>query len=119
MGLFVALPLCLGLFSTLIYSYRTPRSHGECLIVSIVPMVLRGAGPLLFAFEGVIFIVMAAPLGLGLSALGGAVGYWIQEGRWRLKGRWTMMGLVLIAPRWMGLEPGIEGQEPLLVVSTD
>lgn len=118
-GLFVAMPFCLGLFSTLIYSDRTPRTHSECLMVSIAPLILLGAGLLLLAFEGVICIVMAAPLGLGLSALGGVVGYWIQEARWRSKGRWAMMGLVLMLPSlWVGLDPGIGGQPPLFVVTS-
>jgi uncharacterized membrane protein YhaH (DUF805 family) len=118
-GLFVAMPFCLGLFSVLIYSYRTPRTHSECVMVSIAPLVLLGAGLLLLAFEGVICILMAAPLGLGLSALGGVVGYWIQEARWRLKGRSVMMGLVLmVTPLWMGLDPKIQGEPPLLAVSS-
>ncbi len=116
-GLFVAVPFCLGLFSTLIYSYRTPRTQRECLMVSIAPAVLMGVGLLLLAVEGVICIAMAAPLGLGLSALGGIVGYGVQEGRWKLRGRPAMMGIVLLTmPVWMGLDPSIEGEPPLLVV---
>jgi len=116
-GLFVAVPFCLGLFSTLIYSYRTPRTQTECVMVSVAPVVLLGAGLLLLAFEGVICIAMAAPLGLGISALGGIVGYWIQESRWKVKGRPAMMGLVLmVMPLSMGLDPSIEGEPPLLVV---
>ncbi len=55
----------------LIYSWRVRRSLGECLVVSIAPVVLLGARLLLFAFEGLICILMAAPIGLALSALGG------------------------------------------------
>jgi uncharacterized membrane protein YhaH (DUF805 family) len=116
-GLFVAVPFCLGMFSTLIYSYRMPRTLGECLMVSIAPVVLMGLGLLILAFEGVICIAMAAPLALGLSALGGMVGYGVQEGRWHLRGRPAMMGLVLmVMPLWMGLEPSTEGEPPLVVV---
>jgi uncharacterized membrane protein YhaH (DUF805 family) len=116
-GLFVAVPVCLGLFSTLIYSYRTPRTAAECLLVSVAPVALLGVGLLLLAFEGAICVLMAAPLGLGLSALGGIVGYCIQEGRWALRGRPTMMGLVLLVmPTCMGLDQFIEGKPPLLVV---
>jgi uncharacterized membrane protein YhaH (DUF805 family) len=92
LGLFVAMPFCLGLFSVLIYSYRTPRTQRECVMISIVPLVLLGAGLLLLAFEGVVCILMAAPLGLGLSAMGGVVGYWIQEARWRSKGAIRRIG---------------------------
>jgi len=116
-GLFVAVPFCLGLFSTLIYSYRTPRTQGECLMVSIAPVVLIGLGLLLLAFEGVICIAMAAPLGLGLSALGGVVGYWIQDSRWRPTGRPLTMGIVLVMmPFVMGLDKKVQAEPPLLVV---
>ena len=116
-GLFVAVPFCLGLFSTLIYSYRVRRSQAECLMVSIAPVVLMGLGLLLLAFEGVICIAMAAPLGLGLSAIGGVVGYWIQENRWKPTGRPLTMGIVLaMMPLWMGLDSKVEGEPPRLVV---
>ena len=111
------MPVDLGLLSTLIYSWRARRSFGECVIVGIAPVVLLGVGLLLLAFEGVICILMAAPVGLGLSALGGIVGYCVQEGRWMLKGRPAVMGLVLmVMPLWMGLDPKIEGEPPLLMV---
>jgi len=116
-GLFVAVPFCLGLFSTLVYSYRTPRTQGECLMVSIAPVVLLALGLLLLAFEGVICIAMAAPLGLGLSAIGGVVGYWIQESRWKPAGRPLTMGIVLVMmPLGMGLDAKVQGEPPLLVV---
>ena len=118
-GLFVAMPFCLGLFSTLIYSSRTPRTLGECLLISVAPMVLLAVGLLLLAFEGILCILMAAPLGLGLSALGGIAGYSFQAGRWMAKGRSAMMGIVLAAmPLGMGLSPSIEGQPSLLVVQS-
>lgn len=116
-GLFVGLPFCLGLFSTLIYGRRTPRRHSECLMVSIAPVVLLGLGLLLLAFEGVICIAMAAPLGLGLSAIGGMVGYWIQESRWKPAGRPLTMGIVLaIMPLGMGLDKQVQGDPPMLAV---
>ena len=116
-GLFVAMPVCLGLFSTLIYSYAGPRTASECLAVSIAPMVLLAVGLILFAFEGLICILMAAPIGLGLSAVGGIVGFLVQASRWGLKGHATMMSVaILIVPLTMGLDPKIESQPPVLVV---
>jgi uncharacterized membrane protein YhaH (DUF805 family) len=118
-GLFVAMPFCLGLLSTLIYSYRAPRKLSECLMVSIVPMVLLAAGLLLLAFEGVICILMAAPLGLALSVLGGLVGFGIQEGRWVMKGHPPIVGVVImVMPLCMALDPKVQGEPPLLQVSS-
>ena len=118
-GLFVALPVCLGLMSTLIYSHSAPRTFAECLVVSVTPMTLLAIGLLLLAFEGVICILMAAPLGLGLSALGGAAGYAVQLARWGRRGHTTMVGIVLmITPLTMGLDPKIENAPAVLVVQS-
>jgi uncharacterized membrane protein YhaH (DUF805 family) len=118
-GLFVGLPFCLGLFSSLVYSYHTPRSQVECIGVSVVPLVLLSIGILLFAMEGVLCIAMAAPIGMGLSVLGGIVGFWVQAGRWKLKGRPVLMGMVLaIAPIWMGIDPTVQGEPCLLKVQS-
>ena len=116
-SLFLVVPFCLGLFSTLILSYRAPRTMGECLMVSIAPVVLIGAGLLLLAFEGVICIAMAAPLALGLSAIGGMVGYWIQDSRWSTPGRPLTMGIIVaMTPFLMGVDKTVQGEPPLLVV---
>lgn len=118
-GLFVALPVCLGMISSLIYSYSAPRTFSECLVISVVPVVLLALGLILFAFEGLICILMAAPIGLALSALGGVIGFWIQFGKWGLKGGPITMGVVLmIAPLTMGFDPQIASEPPVLVVSS-
>jgi len=114
-SLFLAVPFCLGLFSVLILSYRAPRTMGECLMVSIAPVVLIGLALLLLAFEGVICILMAAPLALGISAIAGVMGYWIQVTRW--SGRPITMGIVLVMmPFVMGVDKKVQGEPPLLVV---
>lgn len=118
-GLFVGLPFCLGLFATLVYSYKAPRSLSECLSVAVLPVGLVAAALVLLAFEGVICLVMAAPIGLGLSALGGLVGYAVQDGRWRMRGRPAVMGVVLlIAPVWMKLDPWLQGEPPVHTVQS-
>lgn len=77
-----------ALLHALIYSYRTPRTPSECLMVSIAPLVLLGAGLLLLAFEGVICIVMAAPLGLGL--LGPWWSCWLLDSRGAMESERTI-----------------------------
>jgi hypothetical protein len=118
-GLFVGLPFCLGLFSTLVYSYSAPRSFAECMSVAVFPVFLVAGALLLLAFEGVICLVMAAPIGLALSALGGVVGYAVQDGRWRMRGRPAVMGMVLlVAPMWMQLDPWLQGEPEVHTVQS-
>ena len=105
LGLFLALPFCLGLFSTLLYSYHEPRSAWQCLVVSTVPIAVLGVVLLIVAIEGVICILMAGPFAAGLATLGGMLGYAIQAGYWSTKGAPAMLSVVLLfAPSVVSVE---------------
>jgi len=106
-GVFVALPFCTGLLSVLIYTFHShqTRTLNECLWVSIMPMVLVAVGVLFVAIEGIICILMAAPIGLALAAMGGYLGYAIQSARWGKRNSTAMLSLTLmITPSVFGLE---------------
>jgi len=118
-GLFVALPFCLGLFSVLLHGYHEPRTLASCLTVAVLSIGLLALLLLALAIEGLICLLMAAPLALGLGLLGGLAGYWIQRRRWsRLETQATFGAMLLFVPLLMGAE-GLKPQEPpLLRVST-
>lgn len=118
-GLFVALPFCLGLFSVLLHGYHEPRTLASCLAVAALSIGVLALLLLAFAIEGLICLLMAAPIGLGLGLIGGLVGYWIQWKRWsRLQTQTTFGAILLFVPFLMGAE-GLQPQEPpLLRVST-
>lgn len=78
-GLFVGLPFCLGLSSVLVYGYHQPRSLGKCLLISLLSVALVSAALIAVAIEGLICILMAAPLGAGMALIGGGIGYIIQR----------------------------------------
>jgi uncharacterized membrane protein YhaH (DUF805 family) len=77
-GLFVGLPFCVGLASVLVYGYHESRALGSCLLVSLLSITLTCVMIIGFAVEGVICIVMAAPLGALFALFGGFMGYLIQ-----------------------------------------
>jgi hypothetical protein len=98
-SLFVALPFCMGLFSVLLYGYHEPRSLGSCMEVSIMPIVLLGFVIVAIAVEGIICVLMAAPLALPLALLGGALGYYIQDRYWAPANKPALIAvIVLILP---------------------
>lgn len=78
-GLFVGLPFCMGLLSTLIYGCRQRRSLAACLAVATASVTLAGA--LIFAvmIEGAVCLAMAWPLAAPLAWMGAAVGYLLQR----------------------------------------
>lgn len=118
-GLFVGIPFTLGLAATLLYAYRTPRTLGQCLGVSATAILLTAATLFALAVEGVICLVMAAPLGLGLALMGGTLGYFIQRRGWSDRAP-VALGLVmmLLLPVLMGAEARQGGPAPVIAVKT-
>jgi hypothetical protein len=79
-GLFVALPFAMGFAAAMIYGLRQPRSRGGCIGVACLSTGLLAAALLALAFEGVVCIVMAAPIAVPLAAFGGACAYRARRG---------------------------------------
>jgi uncharacterized membrane protein YhaH (DUF805 family) len=118
-GLFVALPFCLGLFSVLLHSYHEPRSFGECVGVSVLPVFILGFVLLVVAIEGVICILMAAPIALALAFLGGWLGFVIQGVHWGRKHTPAMLSVVMfITPSFFGAERILKPQPGVFVVKS-
>jgi uncharacterized membrane protein YhaH (DUF805 family) len=116
-SLFVALPFCLGLFSVLTYSYHEPRNFGSCMSVAVLPVALLGAVLLVVALEGIICILMAAPLALILAVLGGSLGYSIQAKHWRPQQSAGMISAVLfLTPALFGVEHAAALRPEIFVV---
>jgi hypothetical protein len=118
-SLFAALPFCLGLFAVLLHSYHGPRSFWTCFNVALLPVGLLGAVLLFVAIEGLICLLMAAPLALGLAALGGSLGYFIQANYWTPSGAPAMWSIVLLMmPAFFGVEHAAGFATPKFVVRT-
>jgi uncharacterized membrane protein YhaH (DUF805 family) len=122
-GLFVALPFCLGLFSTLLYSYREPRRFSQCVTVAMLPIAILGVVLLLVAIEGALCILMAAPIALLLAFFGGSLGFSIQAAQWDRKNPATlstMFSIVLIGlPSLFGYEHAAKSELPVYKVQSD
>ena len=104
-GLFVGLPFCLGLFAVLTHSYHEPRAYAECLAVAVIPVGMLAGLLLVIALEGLICIMMAAPLASGLALLGGSLGYVIQAAHWGRRHAPAVLSMVvLLTPGFYGIE---------------
>ena len=117
-GLFVALPFAMGLVSVLIYAGRTRRTFASCLLVAILPVAFCGLCLFVAAAEGIICLIMAAPIGLGLSFFGGIVGYIIVGHRNVPINSATVTLLLLSVPLTMGMEKQAAEAPPLLSVTS-
>lgn len=77
-GLFVALPFAIAVIAPLLYTHHERRGLGQCIGNATLSIFLLSCGFLLFKFEGVICLIMAAPIGVGIACLGGLLAYSIQ-----------------------------------------
>jgi uncharacterized membrane protein YhaH (DUF805 family) len=104
-SLFVGLPFCLGLFAVLMYSYHEPRRFSQCAMIAVLPVAMLGAILFFFAMEGVICLLMAAPLACILAFLGGILGFVIQAAHWgRRHGAAIFSAVALVTPGLIGVE---------------
>jgi uncharacterized membrane protein YhaH (DUF805 family) len=118
-GLFVALPFCLGMFSVLLYSYHAPRDLSACVSVALLPIGILGGVLILVALEGVICVLMAAPFAIALAAVGGMIGYSIQDRYWGAEGKPAVLSIVLLlVPASFGIEHAAALQPPVFLVRT-
>ena len=118
-ALFVGLPFSLGLISVLVYAHHEPRGLAICLgqatlSVAFACLLLFG-----FAIEGVICLVMAAPLALPLAWIGGFVGYLVQLARPGGRPAAQVYPMLLLAmPSLMAVESAIMPEPPVFPVVT-
>lgn len=118
-GLFVGLPFVLGMGSVLIYGYHERRNFGSCLLVQTLSLLFFGLALFALAVEGVICLMMAAPLGWVLSFIGGLVGYVIQSRPWsQQQAAKALSAILLLTPFVMGAEYVSPPQHPLIAVKT-
>lgn len=78
-ALFVLVPFVIGLHATLALNQKRPITFGDALVVSSLGLLLFGGILLAVAVEGVICLVMAAPIALPVAWLGGTVGYCLRH----------------------------------------
>ena len=95
--MFALIPFLTGFQATLALSRKIPIRRRDAISVSILSSLLLGGLLLAGAVEGIICLIMAAPLALILAISGGLLGYWVC----RLRGANSPITFVLI----VGLTP--------------
>ncbi len=117
-GLFVALPFAMGLVSVLLYAGARKRDLASCITVAILSAAFAGLLLFVAATEGVICLLMAAPLGLLLAALGGMVGYVIVRSRGGTIRPQALSVVLAAVPFTMGVEKQADEPAPLWKVTS-
>ncbi len=115
-GLFVGLPFTMGLLSVLIHGYHRPRSFPSCTLVALTSVTLAGFALFALAIEGVICLLMAAPLAIPLALIGAWFGYLIQ--RRHVDPSPVLAAMLLALPGLMGVEHAADLQPRRLEVTS-
>jgi len=117
-SLFVGVPFVSGLASAIIYGYHEPRSLAECLRVSFLTVLIFSILVIVLAVEGLLCVLMAAPIGLGLGLVGGVIGFVIQNRSVRSTPTF-LFSIFAIVPLLSFLEYREEPEAPLMQVKTE
>jgi uncharacterized membrane protein YhaH (DUF805 family) len=114
--IFIAVPFMIGFYSSIICCYHRPRPFGACFAVAAGSLSLLALLLLVAAFEGIICILMAAPLALFVALGGTMLGYLVQS--IRRDPHTSLFGLLLLLPLLIGGEAATAPEAPLQRVST-
>ncbi|MBX7244254.1 MAG: hypothetical protein K1X53_02075 [Candidatus Sumerlaeaceae bacterium] len=120
-GLFLGVPFCLGLFSTLLMTQDEPRGFGQCLAAGMATLAVVGVGLLALSLEGLYCLLMAAPVAMVLAWAGVAMGYAIRlaEDYQYAQSHGSFFGVgLLMLPAIMAYEHGLNSNLPLLEVKS-
>jgi hypothetical protein len=117
-GLFIWLPTVMGATSTILVAYNNQASKTLLRNISFATLGIFCLGLLTFAWEGVICLIMAAPIGMLFTYIGHRIGYFIIKGKMRNNAITVMIILVLSVPAFMAFENLNGSTERLRSVTT-
>lgn len=74
-ALFILTPFLIGFCSTLLYGYKNKITKRQAIWIGYTTLAICTLALIIFAIEGLICIVMAAPIGILLTWIGSRLGY--------------------------------------------
>ena len=116
-GLFIWLPVVLGATSTLLYGYNYETNKRKLFSISFYTLCVFCWGLLLYAWEGIICLMMAFPIGLLFTYIGHWVGYQLLINKTG-NGKTLSLLLFLSVPAFMSFENSVDDKEQIRSVTT-
>jgi hypothetical protein len=115
--LFIGVPFMIGFYSAVLCSYHEPRSFKACFAVTMGALGILGLLLLAAAIEGVMCILMAAPLAMIIAAAGTFLGYVVQRMHHNRTAS-SVLGLLIMLNFLVGAESVTAPQAPLRSIRT-
>jgi hypothetical protein len=117
LGLFIWLPFVLGATSTLLYGYNNTVTKRKLFGISMWTLLVFCIGLLTFAWEGLICMIMAFPIGLLFTWIGHLLGYQILKSK-AGNASATVIILFLSVPSLMAFENAKQDKDDIRSVTT-
>jgi uncharacterized membrane protein YhaH (DUF805 family) len=115
-ALFFGTPFITGTAAGYLLNLRTSHSYAATIGVATAALFFGGVALLLFAVEGLICILMAAPIVLPLGIAGAPLGKFLADRRRRLHG--GLVGALLFVPLFAAVESRLPSTSEFVVSST-
>jgi Polyketide cyclase / dehydrase and lipid transport len=116
--LFIWLPLVLGATSTLILAHKNSVPRKELRNNSYWTLLIFCVGLLAFAWEGIICLAMAAPIGFLFTYLGFLIGHGLSKRKFNNNTPAVIILLMLSVPLLMAFEDNIKTSDDIRPVTT-
>ncbi len=117
-GLFLGLPFVAGFFAAFVHGVHELRTAGECVVVAMLAVLVASLGLVALAIEGVICVLMAAPLAIPLALVGAILGHAVSPARWRQGTNQMLCAGLLAVPLMLTGERLADAPAPLLEVKS-
>ena len=118
-GLFVAVPFCVGYLSAFLHGRRHPDKPVQSYLVALLSMVVLGGFLLALAWEGLACLIMAAPIAIVVSLLGAYCGKLSAGTRQTPRGPAPAYMAVVVLPFVLMTETALHPPAPLYRVDSE
>ena len=116
LALFVGLPIYCGVLPIIIYAHRHNRTHWEAVGIACLTLLVVGFAVIVFALDGLICILMAAPLACLLAFAGALVANFLMSSRHKTRNMMPMLIACALLPFMVGFEARYDLPPPTSVV---
>lgn len=114
-AVFFGTPFVTGIASSYLLNLRISRSYAASIGVAAAALFFGGVALLLFAFEGLICIGMAAPIVLPLGIAGAPIGKFLADRRRRLHA--GLVGALVLLPVCAAVESHVSSSSEFVVAT--
>ena len=117
-GLFIWLPTVMGATSSLMLSYKKEVKKDDLFNIAFISLFVFCGGLLLFAWEGLICMIMALPIGAFFTWLGYRIVYEIIKSKLHGSSPTAIILLIISVPSLMAFEKAKQDKEQIRSVVT-